>query len=264
MNKKGQIYIIAAILLSVVIFALASVTNVAKQEKFKGDFEKLSANYETEGSKLINTVVNTGDDVGARFGNFTYAFTSYSKTQNPQFGLIYVLDYGGRVYLGNYLKEDIYIDAGTGMPFVLEGCFEKVGASVTFGALTATFDTGKSEITKCVKEIPEPSSKKVYVAIKNSWYPFRLIEGKPTMMVVSQMEQQEQRKVFVGGEGFVKEEDHCESFNSYECKYLANYGICEWDEEDEECGQNVDIGELMEALESGGMGMSNQSGKHGK
>ncbi|MFH1332086.1 MAG: hypothetical protein ABIH63_02260 [archaeon] len=253
MNKKGQIYIIAAILLSVVIFALASVTNIAKQEKFKGDFEKLSSNYETEGSKLINTVVNTGEDVGARFGNFTYAFTSYSKTQNPQFGLIYVLDYGGRVYLGNYLKEDIYIDASGGPPFALEGCFEKVGASVTFGALTATFDTGKEEITKCVKEIPEPSSKKVYIAIKNSWYPFKLIEGKPTMMVVSQMEQEEQRKVFVGGEGFVKEEDHCASFNLDKCQYLADYGICEWDKEEQECKQNEDIDELMESLENVGM-----------
>ncbi|MFH1210468.1 MAG: hypothetical protein V1645_00995 [archaeon] len=264
MSKKGQIYIIAAILLSVVIFAIASVTNVAKQEKFKGDFEKLSRNYETEGSRLINTVVNTGEDVGPRFGNFTYAFTSYSKTQNPQFGLIYVLDYNNRVYIGNYLPNDIYVDYGGPELMDLSGCFSKVGTSVTFGALTASFDTGVQDLEKCVKDMPEPPSKRLFVSIGEAWYPFELVSGKPQLMVVSQMEQAEQRKVFVGGEGFVKEaENYCTevlkgmAYGQQICKALEEYGgPCYWDESEShtwKCKQKLEsIEELKEEISGEG------------
>ncbi len=241
MRKKGQVYIIAAILLSVVIFALASVTNIAKQEKFKGDFEKLSRNYETEGSKLINTVVSTeGDKVGEKFGKFTYDFTAYSKTQNSQFGLIYVLDYGGRVYIGNYLKGEIYVDDGSGMPFKLLGCFEEVPASISFGTLGANFDIKSSPLKECVKDIPEPSENKtIYIAVNNSWYPFELTPGKPQMMVVSKMEQQEQVKVFIGGEGFLKKENHCKDLGRDLCRELEEYDICEWDEDRGRCKQET-------------------------
>jgi hypothetical protein len=270
MDKKGQIYIIAAILLSVVIFALASVTNAAKQDKFKGDFEKLSKNYETEGAKLINTVVNTKEDVGSRFGNFTYAFTSYSKTQNSQFGLIYVLDYNGRVYIGDYLNQDVYVDYGGPELMNLTGCFGAVGASVSFGDLTAKFDSSVNYINlaECVKDVPSPTDKKIYLLIKNSWYPFQLVSGKPQMMVVSQMEQAEQRKVFVGGEGFVREEtNYCEQLQTRTngekfCKKLGEKnGPCYWDENENKCKQNIESSQQLQSLMEG---ISNGTGLNPK
>jgi hypothetical protein len=248
MSKKGQIFIIAAILLSLIIYILASVTNIARQEKMRGDFEGLSENYETEASRLINAAVSTGADVGPAFGNFTYAFTSYSKTKNPQFGLIYVLNYEGKVYMGNYLNEEIYVDVGDKTPLTLEGCFEAVDARVVFGPLTGSFNPGNPQMEKCTKDIPEPKSDKLYVAIKNTWYTFKLVSGKPQLMVVSQMEEAKQRKVFVGGEGFAKEEDHCKQFKKQECDYLEQYGICAW--EKGECKQKWDLlKELKDAFE---------------
>lgn len=244
MDKKGQVYIIAAILLSVVVFAVASVSNVARQEKFKGDFEKLSTNYEREGSKLINTVLNTGEDAGAIFGDFTYAFTAYSKTQNPQFGLIYALDYKGKVHVGNYLRDTIYLGyKGTGDKktiIELPGCFENVTATISFEAFTQQFTQSLplTQLAYCVKEIEEPTDqgKTIYVAIKNAWYPFKLTPGKPQLMIVSRMEQEEQRKVFVGGEGFVKVGSICKDIGKGECEEIQDkYGICVWNEDAGKC-----------------------------
>lgn len=263
MDKKGQVYIIAAILLSVVLFAMASVTNAAKQEKFKGDFEKLSNNYENEGTRLVNTIINTGEDVGARFGNFTYAFTSYSKTQNWQFGLIYVLDYNGRVHIGDYLADSIdvgYIEGGTPKTITLSGCFKAVGSSITFESLTKEFtsvDPGLN-LANCVKDIAEPADKKVHIAIKNSWYPFKLVPGKPQLMIVSQMEQEEQRKVFVRGEGFLRGADFCTELNQEQCKNLKI--ICKYDVQSGTCKKKVetieDLGNFYQLnLSQVGMGM---------
>lgn len=217
MGKKGQIYIIAAIILSAVIFAIVSVTNLARQEQFRGDFEKLSQNYEREGSRIINLAVKERTDATGRFGNFTYLFTSYSKTQNPKFGLVYVLDHQGKVTIGNYLKESVAIDTGTEPKLEIPGCFENVEASVAFGKLSVNFGVNDPSIGACIQTVDEPASKKLYVEIENQWYPFELVADKPQLMIVSRMQQEEQKKVFVGGEGFVKEEDHCKDLSSNRC-----------------------------------------------
>ena len=39
MGKRGQIYILAAILLAVVVYGLSTVVNVVQQEEIPGDFE---------------------------------------------------------------------------------------------------------------------------------------------------------------------------------------------------------------------------------
>ena len=58
MNKRGQVYILAALIISVVIFILALRPNVIIQEKIEDDFEKLSGNYEYESTRFINSLIN--------------------------------------------------------------------------------------------------------------------------------------------------------------------------------------------------------------
>ena len=44
MNKKGQIYILAALILSIVVFSLSQTINRFQQEELEENFEKLSDN----------------------------------------------------------------------------------------------------------------------------------------------------------------------------------------------------------------------------
>jgi hypothetical protein len=108
--------------------------------------------------------------------------------------------------------------------------------------------------------MPEPPSKKLFVSIGEALYPFELVSGKPQLMVVSQMEQAEQRKVFVGGEGFVKRaENYCTeilkstTYGQQICKALEEYGgPCIWDENEAgswKCKQKLEsVEELKEEI----------------
>ncbi|MFH1592822.1 MAG: hypothetical protein ABIB47_05640 [Candidatus Woesearchaeota archaeon] len=158
MDKRGQVFILAALLLSFIIFSLVIRLNVVKREIIEGDFSGLSKNYEVESSKFINLLAEEQfrrgelglEDVGVLFLNFTQDFTKYSKTQNPEFGVIYFFDFSSnneaKMFVGNYLDQDIAVwvedagfDGGTAVE-VVEGCSEKVFAGASFGDFN--FGTG--------------------------------------------------------------------------------------------------------------------------
>ena len=58
MNKRGEIYILAAIILATILYSLATTVNYIRQERMDDDFEKISKNYELESSKLIKSGKN--------------------------------------------------------------------------------------------------------------------------------------------------------------------------------------------------------------
>lgn len=208
MNKKAQIYILAAILFAIVIYGLSTVPNVVKTYEFKGDFNKLANNYNIESSKLINSVIISGGDVTESFTNFTTLFMSYSKSQNPNFGLIYSLNYAGKIRIGNYLKQKIKVYDG-GDEIELDGCFDKVSSQLIFNGLVIDMDVSElGELQDCFTDIT--STDKIWIGFEQEeeivWYPFRIEENKPQLMIVNFMQEGPQRQVSIAGEGYVEEE----------------------------------------------------------
>lgn len=132
MSKRGQIYILAALLLAAVIYSLSTVVNVVEQEEIKGDFKSLARNYEIESSKLINSVVQSGGNVSESFVNFTFLFTSYSKSKTLGFNIFYALIYGESLFIGNFMDEEanVYVPCPTkascsGSSLTIPGCLSK-------------------------------------------------------------------------------------------------------------------------------------------
>src|SRR3989344_5880273 len=155
MHKRGQVFILAALILSFIIFSLAVKVNIANRPIIEGDFEGLSRNYDIESTKFINLLTEKNfrealklEDVAVLFLNFTQDFTSYSKTQNPEFGVIYFFDFEssisgqgvGKLFVGNYLDQDIIVWTKEGEEQVVEGCKNTVNAGVSFGEFK--FNTG--------------------------------------------------------------------------------------------------------------------------
>ncbi len=240
MNKKGQIYILAALILSIIIFSLSQTINKFRQEELEEDFEKLSNNYEKEASKLINSLINTEGNILEPFTKFTLLFTSYSKAQNPDFGLIYSLDYKESIQIGNFLNQQIIVDNGTQSEQdlnSLNGCYDKLSAVIRFQGLS--FDAGidLGEVEDCTLVIP--STDKIWIQIGEFWYPFNIVRDKPQIMIVSKLEAQEQRQVFIGGEGFVEETTTRPI--SGDCIILTRESSCAlnsdccWDDESARC-----------------------------
>src|SRR3989344_1316876 len=133
MQKRGQIFVLAALLLGFIIFILVSETQYVRRAISDDSFEELNKNYQIEAAKFINELIKDPNlDVGTEFLGFTTLFTSYSKSQNPDFQIVYAFDYGGKLHVGNYLKEEI--DITTTIPTKyktdLSGCFEEVEAKL--------------------------------------------------------------------------------------------------------------------------------------
>jgi len=212
MNKRGQIYLLAAIIFAIAIYGISSVVNKVDQQELKGDFEKLSENYEAESKIFINSLLGETslDTKFQAYAEFTTAFTSYSKSQDSSFGLIYaysskVSPSMYRVEIGNFLDQNIGITAvGTGGEKNVNGCYEKVGATIDLGQdISFTSPIYYNLISDCIYSNNIPSTRLlICIRIGNVYYPLEIDPEAPQVMIVSRLEEGEQRKVFIGGEGF--------------------------------------------------------------
>ena len=213
MEKRGQVYILVAIVLAMVIFGLVSIVNNVGQESIESDFEELSDNYASESAKLINAVIaDPSVDISSAFINFTILFTSYSKTINPKFGLIYAFYYDGKLHMGNYLDTRINVKCdGCTRPSTIDGCFGTIPATVTFGGLDLGVTVYENIINQCnltQEKGPDfPNDPKfVDITVKDVPYRFNIKQGHPEIIIVSWESRAEQRKVFTEGD-FAAESD---------------------------------------------------------
>lgn len=250
MKKKGQIYILAALILIVIIYGMVTVVNKTSQESIESDFEKLSTNYASEGAKLINGIMESYDEKTSEytlqeavidtFKEYTRSFTAYSKTQSTNFGLIYAFYYTGegtgegRVYIGNYLNMPILVSYTTNSrdSIFIEGCYAKIDASAGFDGIALKIQPLARALKECEKELPpldQPETQVVtlYVTIGGYGYTFDIKPDQLEIIIVSREDHPEQRKIFVEGTFAtdVGAEDTT-SFSEY-CESGAGTEVCQ-------------------------------------
>lgn len=242
MDKRGQIYILAALLLAVVIYGLSSIVNLTQQEEIKGDFESLAKNYETESSKLINSVLQSGGNVTESYENFTFLFTSYSKAKSPGFNLFYALAYENSLYIGNFMDEPItiYLDCpdivhscpGAGARVIeLEGCLSTVPARISFEDLNLVLSPERSvefDLLKplCIQSLGiEVGDTEYCVALGGVMYKLPIERNTPKIFSLSRLEAGGQVLNSVQGE--VGEDQVCSDLDYDECRDCGK--ACCWE-----------------------------------
>ena len=207
MNKRGQVYILAALILIGVLFTLSLQPNKIVQSNLNQDFNALSENYVEESNRLINSLYNT-ENKGALvsyFENFTVIFTSYSKSQNPSMGLFYVFTIVDKntklkqAVIGNFLDFPIEIVGPVLEDNIIMGCFEKINATVVFEGLAFSAGPSFEDIRSCVR-IQPTTANDLTINVKGILYTFKLIEGVPQLMVVTRQDEAGQRQIFVEGD----------------------------------------------------------------
>lgn len=194
MDKRGQIYILVALILALVLYMLMTKTNLVYEQDITDDFETLSKNYDIEASKFMNSLLSEGDtNIITKFDKFTVDFTNYALNQNPDFGLIYVFDYedenGDNLYIGNYLRNPIII--GTTDPVLLGGCLGEVTNCVNPGLGNMCY---QSDTNKCY--FVEPSISSLDITIGSRLYTIDVVKGRPEIVIVSREDKGDQRKVY--------------------------------------------------------------------
>lgn len=202
MNKRGQIYILAAILIAVVIFIMSVQVNDYYSAPETEGFKDLSTTFATEGSKLANSVISQQGNLEDSFRNFTVMFTSYSKAQNPDYGLIYALPYEDSVYVGNFFDQPIKImwnEQGVYKYENLTGCFDKIKSTISFDGLSLSQEYDMALIKDCSLVIPT-QIEELGINIEGTNYVFKIKKESPELIVVSRESIGELSKVYYEGD----------------------------------------------------------------
>ncbi|MDD5133604.1 MAG: hypothetical protein PHD81_00415 [Candidatus Nanoarchaeia archaeon] len=90
MNKRGQFFILIAVILCGVILILSSRLNTYEERILLEDFPDLSANYAEETPKVVNDAILTNGNPETALEDFTKNFTNYARSIDPSLGVIYV------------------------------------------------------------------------------------------------------------------------------------------------------------------------------
>lgn len=144
MKKRGQLYILSAIIICVVLFGLGSRVNTIEKKEVS-DISEVSENYAVEGSEVINYGVNKDAAIMESFDEFTNNFAEYVKGKDPEIGFIYVLAHGDSTKVRNDLKKE----GLCGEDFCIQSCdWGENGGTISIVGATTAVDIP----TECVKE----------------------------------------------------------------------------------------------------------------
>ena len=205
MGKEGQLYLLAAMLIGLVLFILVSPSNVVKETVVESRFEETSRNFEVESARFINYAIGHDEDVAENFLNFTILFTSYSKTKNPDFELMYAFVYDGVLYMGNYLGQSVDFTF-EGSKYAVNGCFADVKTGISIAGLNIGIpgvDIGSFARCQGTAVVGGGPPYVVDIGIVEGGVPVlftvEVSAGSPEVIILAREERGETRKVFAKG-----------------------------------------------------------------
>ena len=113
MNKRGQFYLIIAIIIAIAAFAVTATPNEVREAILFEEFEDLTNNYITESEYVVNNALSTESDVEATLDGFTREYMKFAKQRSPNLQLLYVYSDGEDVRVANYFDEVLITEDDT-------------------------------------------------------------------------------------------------------------------------------------------------------
>ncbi|MEM3113243.1 MAG: hypothetical protein QXI33_02355 [Candidatus Pacearchaeota archaeon] len=176
MNKRGQFYIIAAVIIIILIIGAVVLTNytIKGDEKEEVKIYELTKELNLEGESVTNYGIFNERDLDSVFGQFTSDYGRYISTGEED---IYFA-YGNKTSMKiiGYVKEDA-------------GNFElSIGGSSSVLKIEK-FVSGKEEKLDIVYENGPPGDEvnpNVIVDIAGKKYPFQIKKGQNFFFVIKQ------------------------------------------------------------------------------
>lgn len=109
-GKKGQFYIVIAIILLVYAFAVSRTSDPLSQQR--DTFRELHQNFAHESARTINSAIFEQANATQRFEDFAENYQQYTRTREPAFGFFYIFSDGSSLALGNRLDISANYSAG--------------------------------------------------------------------------------------------------------------------------------------------------------
>jgi hypothetical protein len=106
--KKGQILIIAAIIIILAIYSVIIPYNIIKVYKPNTNHEQIADDYSKEYPKIINYAIENSKNPMQEVDNFTKIFLEDARIRDPSFGLYYIFkDNLGNIHISNTLNKKV-------------------------------------------------------------------------------------------------------------------------------------------------------------
>jgi len=196
--KKGQVYLLAVIIMGFLIYTMLTPVNFLKTSEIEDDFQEISKNYQLESAKLLNELLNTQNVnqnfVEERFLNFTVAFTSYSKSKNPNFGLVYAFPFNNKVFLENYADSPLNYSSTD----QIVGCLSDVTASISFAGLNISSpNIDVDNYRQCINSTTYPQEDKLILTLDGLEYPFTLTSSSSNLVIINKESIEGNTKIFI-------------------------------------------------------------------
>jgi hypothetical protein len=124
-GKRGQFFILAAVILSTLVVSLVSVGNYVSVSSEPEKFYDLSEQIKEESARVIDYGVFTGEDVEAKLDNFSKIVAENIKYQDPDLNFVFVYGNSSKLTIKNYGVDDASFDNT-----ITNGAYEDVRSKI--------------------------------------------------------------------------------------------------------------------------------------
>ena len=108
MNKRGQVFLIAAVILALALFSVSVTYNSISVSPPLTEYRKLSDNYLTEYPKVVNNAIYQNLDQKNEVTSFSTIFLGQARSKDPNFGVLYSYkDNDGKIHIVNTLTNKV-------------------------------------------------------------------------------------------------------------------------------------------------------------
>jgi hypothetical protein len=130
-TKKGQLYVIVAILVCSVLVTVFSASFNVKYDPNTVQMQRLCSYFKEESIDLVNSIILKEDDVVGNYNSFAKNYYNYAKSIHSNFGVFYVISYGNLSYIADYLDTDLNITINGDNKYLLKYPYSGYGMYVT-------------------------------------------------------------------------------------------------------------------------------------
>ena len=124
MDKRGQFYIILAIIISLSFMSIVIPQNKFQESVILEDFDDISANYINEAPQVANFGIYNGLDVNNQLSTYSRDFLYFARIRNPTLQLIYIYNNGTNLTVTSFANETAKADTIEGVSASILGSEE--------------------------------------------------------------------------------------------------------------------------------------------
>ena len=108
MNKKGQIFLVGAVIIVLALLTVTGKYNSVKEYPVLSDYKDQTDNYLTEYPKVVNNAIYQNLNQKNEVTSFSTIFLGQARSKDPNFGVLYSYkDNDGKIHIVNTLTNRV-------------------------------------------------------------------------------------------------------------------------------------------------------------